>query len=630
VCPGNVDAETAFARAGDDINIDGAAGAVRMSPGSGGGARRGVRRIGVPRASAVVLGIALVAAVVAFAAGLEEDGPKTIDFDFPPHGVIRWERGGNPFLLAMPLQGDGWISMARRYAGDAGAAASLRAANPALRAPIRGRAVRVPVAVLYDDLRLSVVQRLFPVDQRVAGGWQHWVLAPFDRGEEGWRWLAEVFSGDPDLAAALAGANRAAPDAPPKRGLPVIIPEAHLARVFRDLPVVAAPTPPAPPASLVERSGPPPLEYGRDARGEYAVYRLREGEALYSAVVVRFTGQLLAKQVNETAMEIAARSQIDDVTEIPIGYPVKIPLELLLPEYLPEDHPQRQAWLAEQRELGRFFDRVSAADLAGVQVVLDAGHGGKDSGATVDGLWETTYAYDIMCRIKANLERHTRATVWTTIEYPDIGCSIPAVDRLPQSRNARLLTRPRYDLSDSVLGVHLRWYLTNDIILNRLGPEVPRKKTVFLSVHADSLHPSVRGAMVYVPSRYLRPEEPYTVKRRDIQKYAEYRNHPTVRLGADFKARVEASSRYLANNIIGSLEDNDIAVHPYEPVRDRVLRGRRAWVPAVLRYTAAQNAVLVEVCNMANASDRANLQRASWREQFARAVVEGMASAFED
>jgi N-acetylmuramoyl-L-alanine amidase len=346
-------------------------------------------------------------------------------------------------------------------------------------------------------------------------------------------------------------------------------------------------------------------------------------------VVVRFTGQLIAEQVNETALEIAERSAIEDVTEIPIGYPVKIPFELLLPEFLPADHPQRLAWVAEQRELGRFFDRVRAADLSGVQIVLDSGHGGRDSGATVNGIWEATYAYDIMCRIKANLERHTQARVWTTIEYPDIGFSPRARDRLPQNRNARLLTRPNYDLNNgSVLGVHLRWYLTNDIILNRLGPSFPREKTVFLSVHADSLHPSVRGAMIYVPSRYLRPEEPYTVKRRDIKDYAEYRNHPTVRLGADFKARVEASSRYLATNIVSSLESNDIKVHPYEPVRDRVLRGRTAWVPAVLRYTAAQNAVLVEACNMANAGDRALLLQAGWREEFAKAVVEGVAEAF--
>ncbi len=90
-----------------------------------------------------------------------------------------------------------------------------------------------------------------------------------------------------------------------------------------------------------------------------------------------------------------------------------------------------------------------------------------------NGIWEATYAYDIMCRIKANLERHTRATVWTTIEDGKIGYTVPASDRLVQRRDAFLLTRPRYRLEDPVLGVHLRWYLTNDIILNRLGAEGP-------------------------------------------------------------------------------------------------------------------------------------------------------------
>ena len=165
-----------------------------------------------------------------------------------------------------------------------------------------------------------------------------------------------------------------------------------------------------------------------------------------------------------------------------------------------------------------------------------------------------------------------------------------------------------------MLGVHLRWYLTNDIILNRLGKNVPRSKTVFLSLHADSLHPSVRGAMVYVPSRYLRPNT-YTVRRNDIRGYTEYRDHPTVRLGTDFKARVEASSRYMAVKVSASLERNGIEVHEDDPVRDSVLRGRRRWVPAVLSYTAAQNAVLLECCNLANDEDRVKLVDRRWREE---------------
>ena len=73
---------------------------------------------------------------------------------------------------------------------------------------------------------------------------------------------------------------------------------------------------------------------------------------------------------------------------------------------------------------------------------------------------------------------------------------------------------------------------------------------------------------------------------------------------------------------------NDIAVHDDDPVRGRILRGRRSWVPAVLRYTAAQNALLLEKCNLANPQDRELLVDRKWREAFARAVVEGMAEAF--
>jgi N-acetylmuramoyl-L-alanine amidase len=514
----------------------------------------------------------------------------------------------------------------------------LRRANPGLKNPRRERHVRVPVEALRDDLRLEAVRRLFPVDQRVVGGWQHVVLDPFGGGEESWDWLSALFTGRADRGGDLKKLNPDRVADSLRRGRPVVVPESALLPVFRSLSPVATPTAvptatrdvgptPVPSRSVRAAAAASPLDYGRDELGDYAVYRLRRGEALYSAVVVRFTGQLLAKQVNETAMTIADRSGIDDVTDIPVGYPVKIPLDLLLPEYLPSDNPRRLAWVEEQRELGRFLEVVYATDLSGVQVILDAGHGGNDTGALVGGLWESAYAYDIMCRIKANLERHTRATVWTTIQQKGRGYSVPSVDRLDQRRDAYLLTRPPYQLEDSVLGVHLRWYLTNDIILNRLGSGFPRSKTVFLSVHADSLHPSVRGAMVYVPSRYLRPSK-FTVDRRDIRKFAEYRNHPTIRLGADFKARVEASSRHLAQNIISSLEKNELGIHPYEPVRDRVLRGRRSWVPAVLRFTAAQNAVLLEACNMANPEDRALLQKAAWREQFARAVVEGMASAF--
>jgi len=583
----------------------------------------------------------LVAAATSWGAFTVDRGPSSLEADFSPHGTLRWEIGKTPVLLIEPRRGDGWITIAKRLTGTKDTVAAIRAANPGLRQVRLDRPIAVPVEVLRGDLRLAVVQRLFPLDTRTEEGWEHEILDPFSDGvEETWEWLSELFTGRASEVDSLKRANPVVVETGLVRGLSVVIPVSRLLPAFSAIEPAPTPTPrptpvarptPVPVATpRVVEAGSGPLEFGRDAKGAYAQYRLRHGEALYSAVVVRFTGQLLAVQVNETAMEIARRSGIDDVTSIPIGYPIKIPTDLLLPQYLPAGDPRRVSWEAEQRELEGFLELVTATDLSGVHVVLDAGHGGSDSGAVQGGIWEATYAYDIMCRIKANLEKHTRATVWTTNEDPRTGYTTLDRNRLEQSRGRVILTRPPYEISDATLGVHLRYYLTNDIILNRIGPDVPRSKTVFLSVHADSLHPSVRGAMVYVPSRYLRPSKPYTVGRSDIKRYAEFQAHPTIRLGSDFKARVEASSRHLADSLIGSLERNEIAVHPNGPVRDRVLRGRRGWVPAVLRYTAAGNAVLLEVCNLGNPEDRELILQVEWRERFARAVVEGLAAAYEE
>jgi N-acetylmuramoyl-L-alanine amidase len=582
----------------------------------------------VVRYGLLLLLVLAACAVVLRAAG-EDDAPFRIEIEFDPHGVLRWDRGQRPALVVWPRLGDGWIAISQRYAGRSSAADDIRSANPGLTQPMRDRQLRVPVDVLRDDLRLQAVRQLFPVDRRIADGWEHWVLDPFDQGEESWRWLAELFTGNASNASSLRETNPGLPEEDLERGRPMVIPAELLLPAFGDVP--APPPTPTPAVAAIGAatlgSEDLPLSFGADDLGPYAQYRLKRGEALYSAVVVRFTGQLIAKEVNATAHEIAERSGIDDVTSIPVGYPVRIPLDLLLPRYLPPDHPRRRAWEAERRELAGFLEVIQATDLSGVHVVIDAGHGGADSGASVAGLWESTYVYDIACRIRHNLERHTRATVWMTRKDASLEFSIPESDALVQDRDQYLLTDPRYRLRDSVLGVHLRWYLTNDIVLNKIGDDVPRSKTVFLSVHADSLHPSVRGAMIYVPSRVLRPNR-YTVRRQDIKAYAEYRAHPTVRFGADFKARVEASSRHMADKIISSLERNGLEVHDDNPVRGSILRGRRSWVPAVLRYTAAQNALLLETCNLANPEDRKLLVDRKWREEFARGVVEGMAEAF--
>src|SRR5207245_1962960 len=76
--------------------------------------------------------------------------------------------------------------------------------------------------------------------------------------------------------------------------------------------------PAGPPAPIRPAEGADQLRYARDGAGPYAAYRLKRGEALYSAVVVRYTGRVDAQDVNELAMSIARRSGIGDVTGIPV------------------------------------------------------------------------------------------------------------------------------------------------------------------------------------------------------------------------------------------------------------------------------------------------------------------------
>ncbi len=579
--------------------------------------------------------------------GSSAQEPQRLEINLASDGLLRWDRGDTPNLLIKPRRGDGWISIAQRYCGDKNFARRIQKANGGLDHPLRDRRLAIPLDTLRADLRLKCVQRLFPADQRVAAGYQHWVLDPFGGGEESWSWLARLYTGLEAKSAEIKKFNPAMAKSGLRRGRSIVIPAATLFPVFERLEIVHQPAPtktaiPSPtpsktplptvtaiPSAIATRvvGSNGVLDYGRDQRGGFAIYKLRQGEALYSAVVVRFTGQLLADEVKATAWEIARRSGIDDVTSIPIGYPVKIPLDLILPEYLPSDHPRRREWLAEQKELARFLEVIEAADLSGVHVIVDAGHGGKDSGAAVKGLWEATYAYDIACRIKHNLERHTRAEVSMTRKDEKFGFNNPQANRLTQHRGQVLLTHPRYLLGTSKIGVHLRWCLGNDVVRRQSAKGVSRSKFIFLSVHADSLHHSVRGAMIYVPSRQLR-EAKYDFKKDGMAKYEEYRNNRRVDLSGRFRGTAEASSRHLANQILKSLRENEVEIHAHEPIRDRVIKGRQRYVPAVLKYSTAQHAILVECCNLSNTDDRAKIENLAWREVFARSVVEGMAAAF--
>src|SRR6185369_4103548 len=107
-----------------------------------------------------------------------------------------------------------------------------------------------------------------------------------------------------------------------------------------------------------------------------------------------------------------------------------------------------------------------------------------------------------------------------------------------------------------------------------------------------SLHPSVRGAMVYVPGQaYRNGTYGHVGRLYERREVAELRY---VKFSQQEKERSEGLSRRLASRVIEAFRSADLAVHPYEPVRNHVIRRGRAWTPAVIRTSLVPQSILLE------------------------------------
>ena len=364
------------------------------------------------------------------------------------------------------------------------------------------------------------------------------------------------------------------------------------------------------------------LSFGEDSEGRYAAYRMRKGEALYSSVVIRYTDRVDPKGVNELADRIARRTGITDVRGIQPGQLIKIPVAFLADPFQAEGSSQ----LAEEREVRAEVRRTIRVDagpkLKGVRIILDAGHGGVDTGARANGLWESDFVYDITMRVRRLLEQETDAQVSSTIRYPSLGFKSREEIRTP-SRAAEILTTPPFAVdgeSPSAVSVHLRWVLANDLFAAFRRAKGDTQKTLFLSFHADSLHPSARGSMVYVPSAALVPNT-FSLGGAKTGQVAEARRSARVAFTSREKLQGEARSRQFSETLMKALHKERIPVHANRPIRNVIYRNGGKWVPAVLRYSNSATKALIEVANLTNEDDAASLRDPEFRERYAAAVV---------
>ena len=523
-----------------------------------------------------------------------------------PELKVSIEEGEEVFLSARPLPGETVDAFVRRFTEDARTTEEILRQNEGVKLFRRDVFVRVPYRLLSENYRKIAMEALFPEDRHDARGWTHIVASPTGRPESLWR-IAEWFTGSGANYREIRTQGSIA-SLQTEPGQAVFIPSRLLLPAFRAEEVSTAPE--------------ARLEFGKDERGRYAIYRLKRGEALYSAVVVRFTGRVHAEDVNAKAGEIAARNAIADVRAIPAGFPVKIPVEDLAAEFRPADDPLRIEAEKSRLEAAQFVNRVRAADLTGVTFVLDAGHGGRDTGAQVEGIEEARHVYDLACRVEVLLRQHTRARVVTTVQG-NTPCRSRPPDVAADWRTARVLTHPPYPIEDTVAGVNFRWYLANAALRQAEKNGGSEDRTVFVSLHADSLHPAVRGLMVYIPGEkflkgtFAKLGEIYASRR-------EVREAPRVSFSRKQRIKAEGVSRDLAEKIVAAFRAAGLPLHAFQPIRRNVIRGGHEWVPAILRYNRIPARVLLEVCNLNNPDDRKLLVTRVYRERVARALVSAL------
>ena len=542
------------------------------------------------------------------------------------------------FLAVTPHKGDAWTRLALRTTGKAANWTTLAELNRMGENLLTDREVMVPLSLVKPDLQKRILTEIFPSDRVTGEGWVHLVLAREMEGESLWR-IAEWFTGDGANYSAIRSANTLA-RLSTRRGDPILIPDDLLLPHLRangartriaeveDDPLETASKPTSSTAlvssiSSSSRSEPVSLEFGSSAGQPYAIYRLRKGEALYSSVAIRFTGRVYARDVNEVVDQIVRYNGIADVSKIPAGFRVKIPMELLLPEFRPRSDPRRLAEEESKRESSRVAKRVTSVDLSGVHIILDPGHGGRDVGTLHDGIHESDYVYDVALRLKLLLEKNTKARVSLTTRSEKGGYKVDNRNVLEKRSDHVVLTTPPYKLDNPVIGVHLRWYLANSIFRRAIRNSVPPEKVIFISLHADSLHPSLRGAMAYVPGeRFVRGS--FSKTQSVYLARSEVRESPTVTHTEEDALRAEGLSTELAEAVIDAFDRSRLHVHPFKPVCNNVVRDGKEWVPAIIRYNKVPTRILLEICNLGNPEDRKLIATKKYRENVASAISRGI------
>ena len=494
--------------------------------------------------------------------------------------------------------------------------------------------VAVPFAELNPKTQRAALLAVFPEDYVDDKGWHHTAVSGEGEKETLWA-IAEWLTGAGTNHEAIVARNPGAESGVLELGQHVLVPIDLLADAMK------APTPERMPA--IEEGPALPeeqvnlgdlakeLEFKSRGKKDYAVYKLKKGEALYTAVVVRFTDIRENVDILAACDAIQKESQIPDVRDMDPGTEIWIPIEMLSDRFKPESDPDRQQYEQILAEAGRLRGQVQSEDLEGVVVILDPGHGGRDQGTrnVTNGytIYEDEAAYDVVCRIKQLLETQTRAKVYVTMLDPDRQYAPSELEQFENDDDELVLVTPNYKNQDAKVSVNLRWYLANSIYRAETNGGVDPRKIIFTSIHFDALFDGkLRGTMVYIPGAAHRRDSERGGPMATYGIYKEVQEAPEAKSTAAERRRDEALSRNFAATLLDELGKQRIKRHSVgDPIRAVIRQsGGKQYVPSVLRNTIVPTKVLVECANLTNDTDSKWITQPWWRQRVAEAYVNAL------